>query len=125
MTALGALQAAIYERLAGALSCPVYDDVPEDAALPYVVLGEATSSDQGTKDLRGYEIVEALHVYSGYGGMRETNEIMEAAETALASELTLDGWDVLAYGLELANPVVDEDGTRHGVLRLRIKVLER
>lgn len=125
MTGLFALQKAIYARLNGALPCGVYDDVPEDAQLPYAVIGDGTSAPWGSKDLRGVECVATLNFYSGYGGMKEVDQLMDRAlELLRAPGLEVEGWEVVVFGLELANPVVDEDGTRHGVLRVRVKMLE-
>lgn len=124
MTGLFALQKAIFGRLNGALPCAVYDDVPADAELPYAVIGDGTVAPWGSKDLRGAECVATLNFYSGYGGMKEVDQLMEAAERLLSSELEVNGWQVVVFGLELANPVVDDDGTRHGVLRVRVKMVE-
>ena len=37
----------------GSANIPIYDDVPEGSVYPYVVIGEETTSNNGTKTLDG------------------------------------------------------------------------
>ena len=49
----------------------VFDDVPEGTAYPYVVIGEETATNIGTKDKDMHEYTPTLHVWSQYRGMRD------------------------------------------------------
>lgn len=77
---LPALQQAIYGRLSGdaelaGLGAAVYDEVPEDAARPYVRLGEATAVPDNAHSQIGWEVTQTLHVWSDYAGHAEATGI--------------------------------------------------
>lgn len=78
-----ALQAAIYQRLASQLSCPVYDAVPEGAALPYVTLDYEVSDNRDYLRQRKDQRWAYLAVWSDYQGQKEVKEIMAAIDAAL------------------------------------------
>ena len=41
----------------------VFDDVPEGTAYPYVVIGEETATNIGTKDKDMHEYTQTIHVW--------------------------------------------------------------
>ena len=119
------LQKAIYDRLKTSLTCPVYDQVPDGAAMPYVTLGEDTAVDWSTKPAPGMEVTHTLHVWSDYRGMAEAKGIMDEIIQALTvNPLTVEGFAVVSGQLDMAEAMRDPDGYRHGILRFRFKILE-
>jgi hypothetical protein len=49
----------------------IYDEVPEDAARPYVTLGEAVETPANDVAAFGSRIAATLHIWSDYGGFAE------------------------------------------------------
>lgn len=122
-----ALQQAVFAALgadAGVialLGAPprVYDDVPRDAAMPYLVIGEGGENDWSTKTEPGTEHVIAIHVWSRGAGMKECKQLADAVRVAL------DGADTGVsgvVGLRFQNAAFtrESDGrTLRAILRFR------
>lgn len=69
------LQGAIFSALSTALpDVPIYDEVPETADMPYIVIGKDSIDDNGTKLDDIYEISVEISIYSNYKGMKEVKE---------------------------------------------------
>jgi hypothetical protein len=120
-----ALQQSVYDRLSAYPGMPtVYDDVPGDAAYPYVTIGEDTHIPFDTDDSLGSESTLTLHTWSRYRGKKECKEIMALNYAALTRQpLVLDGYDLITLEFEYSEVVLDPDGiTRHGVQRFRALV---
>jgi hypothetical protein len=86
--ALWPLQQAVYAKLTGhaplmALVSGVYDNVPENAAHPYVSLGSITENVDDAHNQRGLEATVVLHVWSKYRGYREASLILAQLDAAL------------------------------------------
>lgn len=115
------IQQAVFDRLASDSSLTVYDHVPEDAAFPYVVIGEDTHVPFDTDDSLGAESTVTIHVWSRYRGKKEAKEIQGIIYDALTrQELTIDGYDLITIEFEYSDVLLDPDGiTRHGVQRFR------
>jgi hypothetical protein len=78
-----ALHKAIYDALTSALSCPIYDAVPQGSAYPYVVIDSHLARNQDALNkLRDRETVY-LSVWSDYMGQKEVLDLMAAIKTAL------------------------------------------
>ena len=119
------LQKAIYDRLKSSLTCPVYDNVPDGAKMPYVTLGEDTAVDWSTKLEAGQEITHTLHVWSEYKGMMETKQLIDSIIQALTeTPLTVEGFFVVTVRLDMVETMRDPEGYRHGVVRFRFKIQE-
>ena len=126
------LQKAIFTALDGnvtgidSASVSVYDDVPENTAYPYVILGEETSANSGTKSLDGIEHTLTLHVWSQYRGRREIKEIMQSLYSLLHNTaITVTGASLVNIRQEFNNTLMENDGiTRHGVMRFRAVVFD-
>lgn len=126
-SSLWPLQKALFQRLSTdtALSARitgVYDEVPEDATVPYVTLGEDTAIPWDTKDMDGQEVTTTLHCWSQYPGKKEAKEILSLMVEALTqSPLQLEsGFSMSFDRLESMQVISDPDGvTKHGVLRMR------
>lgn len=126
-----ALQTAIYTALSSdtALSnmiTGVYDDVPEGTAYPYVVIGEDTAINNGTKTLDGLQYTVTLHAWSQYRGRKEVKEIMARVYEILHNaDLSVNNASLVNIRQEFTDSVVDADGiTRHGVMRFRAVVFD-
>ena len=122
MTAAGwELQQAIFARLDGALSYPIYDHVPGDAAFPFIVVGDATATEWGAGDLDGEQHALSIHVWSRYHGRMELKQIMGAIKSALdQAPLTLTGHHLVDLRFVFADEFPDPDGiSRHGLVRFR------
>ncbi len=131
---LNALQTYVYQTLiadAGVQStgAEVYDDVPENAALPYVEVGEYTQQGEQSKDGNaGSDVVTTLHAYSAESGSKQLNAIMDAVLSALTDtdpSITLANGARVARGrhdFSEAEKDYDEQSSklyRHGMLRIR------
>ncbi len=126
------LQQAVFTALNGNVSgidsanVSVYDDVPENTVYPYVVIGEETAANNGTKDLDGIEHTLTLHVWSQYRGRREIKEIMQSVYQLLHdAAITVSGASLVNIRQEFNNTLMENDGiTRHGVMRFRAVVFD-
>ncbi|MER7963607.1 DUF3168 domain-containing protein [Streptomyces ardesiacus] len=123
------VQTAIYGRLkndaalSGMIS-GVYDYVPEEAAYPFVVIGEALETPDNRHGGFGRETVVTLHVWSRYQGYAQVLRI-GARVTALLDHqpLTLPGLDWIATRFEFSQTLTDPEppgDIRHLVLRYRV-----
>jgi hypothetical protein len=122
------LQTAAYAALAadGALlallgGARLYDHVPQNAALPFVVIDQAQLRDWSTGTERGSEHALMLHVWSRHEGKREVYEIADAVREVLdGAALTLSDHRLINLGHQFSDLKRDPDGeTYHGVLRFR------
>lgn len=125
------LASAIYGRLTGDATLMgivegVYDDVPQDTAYPYVVVGEETTINAGTKTKDGVEYTLTIHVWSRYRGLKQAKQIMERIYELLHNyDLTVSGASLVNLRQEFSATFVDADGlTRHGVIRFRAMVFD-
>ncbi|MVO87931.1 DUF3168 domain-containing protein [Streptomyces sp. p1417] len=97
-SALWPLQTALYAKLTGhgplmALVSGVYDEVPEQAAHPYVSFGSITETADDAHNQRGLEVAVVLHVWSKYRGFREAAAVLTALDVALDRQpLTVTGY---------------------------------
>ena len=116
------IQAAVFTRLNSQLTQAVYDDVPQNAAFPYVVVGDDTSIAFDDDCGNGLESTITIHVWSIYSGRKEVKEIMGAVYNALHRyDLTISNGYTIAINYEYQDTFLDPDGTtRHGVIRFRL-----
>lgn len=79
-----ALQVALFERLEDkVVSCPIYDSVPMNARLPYIVLDyEIASNDDPLASRRDIRLLY-LSVWSDFKGQEEVKSIMAKIDAAL------------------------------------------
>lgn len=129
------LQQAILDRLEGfsALTAllasdprasrpAIYDHVPQDAAFPYVVVGDTTALEWDTDTSTGHEHTVTLHAWSEYRGRKEVKQIQGELYNALhRHDLSITGEHTVTCEHEYAESLLDPDGiTRHGVARFRV-----
>jgi hypothetical protein len=126
------LQKAIYSTLNGSVtgingaSVSVYDDIPENTSYPYVVIGEETTANNGSKTLDGVEHTLTIHAWSQYRGRREIKEIMESVYSLLHNgAISVSGASLVNIRQEFSTTLAENDGiTRHGVMRFRVVVFD-
>lgn len=126
------LQKAIFAKLDGSIvglsaaNISVFDDVPENTSYPYVVIGEETATNNGSKDLDGLEYTLTVHVWSNYRGRREIKEIMQSVyENLHDTAITVTGASLVNVRQEFNTTLAENDGiTRHGVMRFRAVVFD-
>ena len=126
------LQKSIFTALSGnttgmsGANAPVYDDVPEGTDYPYIVIGEETASNNGTKTLDGIEHTLTIHAWSQYRGRREIKEIMQSVYEKLHNtDISISGASLVNIRQEFNTTLAETDGiTRHGVMRFRAVVFD-
>jgi len=96
------LNKALFERLKGALTVPVYDYVPAGKKTPYVVMTDTSAMSWDTKTVCGANVMATLKVLSEYQGDKEVAELCDGAISAIRSQpLTLEGgWQVVLSGVD-------------------------
>lgn len=123
-----ALQKAIFEALnnnAALLAliggAGIYDRVPEDAALPYITLGDGIWQDWSAGSHVGAEHFLRLHVWVRDGGRRVVREIADVVHTLLHDvPLAMEDGALVNIRFQQAQILTDPDGeTWHGVLSYR------
>lgn len=130
------VQKAVYARLSGdatlaGLVSGVFDEPPEDAAMPYVVVGEAVETPDDAHDRRGAEVAATVHVWSRYRGFAEALAILDAVDRLLdvpggAARLAVDGWTKAFCRRESYQTLRDpEPGVRHVPATYRITLEEQ
>ncbi|MER7076633.1 Protein of unknown function [Saccharopolyspora kobensis] len=132
MSAVEPLQRAVYDLLAdpdgptASVGCAVYDEVPEGAALPYVVLGEFDElRDDAHREL-GALVTITVHVWSRYRGYRETARCLDAVQTTLhRARPEVDGFrDVSIVHDSNAFQRDPDPELRHGIGRFTARLTE-
>lgn len=122
------LQKAVYTALTGnvplmAKVTGVYDEADENAALPIVVIGDGTTTENSTKTEVGQTITLTLHAWSEARGRMEIKEIMGLLFDALdGASLTLSGHILVILLFEFSEDFREIEGKRtlyHGVMRFR------
>lgn len=126
--ALLPIQGAMFARikadavLNAAIGGRVYDEVPENAVYPYVVLGEGVETPDN--ELAAYEsrVAATLHVWSAYRGFRESLIIAGHLIRLFDHQpLVVAGRGVVAVRHEQTVTLRDPDSdVRHVVVRFAI-----
>lgn len=122
------LQQSVYTRLNAdtelvtTLGAAVYDHVPDSAAFPYVVIGDATEAPRDTMARTGRDVTLTVHLWSQTKGMKQVDEIADRVDDLLDRWApTVTGWSATTMLREFYENMRDPDGmTRHGVARYRI-----
>lgn len=119
-----ALQGALHALLSSSLT--VYDAVPQNAAFPYVTVGDDTMTDWSAKGEGKAEVTATVHTWSRYKGRKECKEIMDdVLQAVTGASWSLTGFHVVTCGLEFSQVLEEADGiTRHGVQRFRFRIEE-
>tara|TARA_R110000824_G_scaffold290624_1_gene479147 strand:+ start:257 stop:664 length:408 start_codon:yes stop_codon:yes gene_type:complete len=104
----------------------IFDNVPQDTTYPYVVLGNITALNRGTKTLDGNDYVLDIDVWSTYRGKKEISDAMERIYELLHdTTYSVSGADMVVSQVRNTITLVENDGiTRHGVLTLSVIVYD-
>lgn len=121
LTALGAATA-----LTNIVSTRIFAGAAQDAALPYLDIGELEEQDWSSKTFDGGEHFITLHAWSGKTGMKEIQDILQAAKAALHNKvLSVSGSQLVLLRYESSRSFMDRDGiTRHGIIQFRALTTE-
>lgn len=111
--------AALMKKING-----VFDYVDDKGKFPYITIGESSVTSFDTRTFEGEESIETIHIWSRTKGKLETKEIIELTVKAL-NNLKLIKGNLQYFSIEDKDVVDDPDGkTRHGVIRIKIRVKE-
>ena len=130
----GPVMAAIYAALnvtaiTTTLACGVYDDVPRDAAFPYIHLSTPSGIPWDTFGSAGKQRVLQVHIYSTYEGGTEANSIADKVMELLQYQaLSVSGHTLcgLQYESDTDASYEDDGGVKvvHRVVSFRVTVQE-
>lgn len=127
------VQSAIYTILNGDSTLDgivgnnkIFDNVPQDTAYPYVVIGNINVINTGTKTLDGNEYNLDIDVWSEYRGKKEISDAMERIYELLHdTTYSVSGASFVNSQVRSTITLVENDGiTRHGVLSLSVIVYD-
>lgn len=123
MLPLADVQAALYAALTPALApVPVVDYAGPNQEYPYATVGEFIAGHADTLNEQGVDMEVTVHVWTRERGMRQTQQLMQAAKDALHRQrFTVTGFQWVTTIWTYAQTLRDADGkTRHGILRFSV-----
>jgi len=135
-TPSNALQAAIYQALRGnstlstllGANTKIFDFVPEAATPPFVVIGDDTATDWGTKTNNGWDATITIHCWDfEAAGRKSVKSILSAIYAALNRQedaITISGFTLVMLQFDFETTQkdpIDPQGDRcyHGIQRYR------
>lgn len=111
------LQQALYDALTDALDVPVFDDVPQHQAMPYVAIGDDSIDADDTDDSRGGIAFVDFHIWSDYAGRKESKDIADAMYQALHQKnLSVYGYSVAVALWDSSDGADEGDGSVREVI---------
>lgn len=122
---MNALQKGVFSILTQKQTTPVYDDVPEEAELPYITLGAFTDKQVGNKTADVHDISQQIHIWSKYEGKTEVNEIANDITAVLTSwpiGLSEEGFNVMSQDVDFFEAFPEEVAGYHGVVTFTAKI---
>ncbi len=112
------MQHALYTKLHGdgvlmGMVSGVYDVVPQQVVLPYVVIGDGAQQVVPTDSAALTECRLTLHVWTDTGGRKSALTIMNRLYALLhLGTMTLSGYQLVLLRCEQAETLLTEQGTR-------------
>jgi hypothetical protein len=125
MISLSSYQKAIYEELVK-LGYNVYDEVPEEAKFPYVVIGDIDFSEGQNNFNDLLDINLNILVWSLWEGKKEVNDILSNIINAFTSlhEKKIEGQSLHNFSLGNSSIKRVDGGVYNGNLALNFSVKE-
>lgn len=130
--ALLELQHGIYAKLAGdgvlmGLVSGVFDAPPQQAAFPYVVIGDGKQETLPADSVQVTECQLILHVWTDAGGRKSALTILNRLYALLhQGTLSLTGYQlVLLRGLDATTELAEDGRNTHGMLSMLATVVEQ
>ena len=104
----------------------VYDNAPQDVAMPYVTIGEDVLSEWDTDTELGMVASVTIHTWSRERGRKQTKTLQGYVYDALDRvTLSAAGYKFISIDHQSTNSILDTDGlTRHGIQEFKI-IIER
>ena len=128
---LQAVQQALYGKLTGDSALTdlvngVYDVVPQQTALPYIVIGDGSASLLAQAQETTSQCQMSLNVWTGGNGRKQALAILNRLHALLHhGALNFTGFTLLSMSASRAETQVDVDQDRiYGTLELSITVRE-
>lgn len=120
-----ALQTGLFNLLSAGQTTPVYDDVPEDVAMPYITIGAFTCKNDGDKTTDIWDASIQVHIWSNHNGKAEVNAVANEVTTVATSagiDLSADSFAVISQDVDFFEAFPQEEFGYHGVLTLVVKI---
>lgn len=116
------LQQALFAALEAALSCPVYDSIPPNTAMPYCHIESQSAAPFDVLVETGSETFVYLGFWSSHKGQKEVLELMDDVYTALHRQrLTLSAGEFVDMRVTARNTTADIDGrTYKGSMTVKV-----
>lgn len=101
----------------------VYDQPDQNAAFPYITIGEDTNVPDDLLVATGSQNTHTIHTWSRSAGSAQLKQIMDRIYAVMHRRvLSVATTQAFECAMEFAETFRDADGiTRHGVQRLRVK----
>ena len=129
--ALMELQRALFAKLSAdstlmSLVGGVYDNVPQNTPLPYVIIGDGTQVIRPADGLVISECQLEIHVYTDSGGRKSALEILNRLHALLhLGTLSLTGFQLISLRAEQAATLLAEQGAQFkGTMHLFVAIAE-
>lgn len=120
------LQGAIYAALIAA-GLTVFDEPGENQPFPYITIGESSVVEDATKTENADEHTDTINIWSRKKGFKECKAMAADVTAAISGHdySTVTGYKIRFIEIESTVFLRDPDGlTRHGVVRLKFKVIQ-
>ena len=118
------VQEKIFAALDGVISVPVYDIAPQKTSFPYVTIGEALASENGTDTTINQLVSFTINVWSDEDSSKQTKQIQGEVFDALhLIRFSETGYLFTENYFLTSQTFFDVDGiTRHGVQEFKLTI---
>ena len=120
-----ALQTGLFNLLSAGQTTTVYDDVPEEAVMPYITIGAFTCKRVGDKTSDIWDASMQIHIWSDHNGKAEVNAIANDVTTVISSaemDLSADSFNVLSCDVDFFECFPREEFGYHGVVTIVVTI---
>lgn len=119
-------QSKVYELLStnAEIDCKIYDYVPEDKPLPYIVIGDDKAIPWNTKTSKGKEITTTIHVWSDTRGNLQVKKLLGLIEKTLDKNFEKDGYNFEHHETGTIDVTRESVELTHGSIELTYRVME-